>query len=205
MATPIGHGLAGYLVYRGSCGDRREDKRTLLYLCLFMSIAPDLDFLPGIFLGQPALYHQGISHSLGFAFLASFGLALLYSRRRTLLADWGRFFMAYSSHLIMDFFAPDGRPPYGLALFWPISGNHYLAPFPLFWGVHHVGETSASTTEWVISLFNLHNLGAMGVEIGLLLMVIFLVNLFFNKKLDLLKRKIFTSSSPPVSRNSLED
>jgi len=96
-------------------------------------------------------------------------------------------------------------PPYGLALFWPISGNHYLAPFPLFWGVHHVGETSASTTEWVISLFNLHNLGAMGVEIGLLLMVIFLVNLFFNKKLDLLKRKIFTSSSPPVSRNSLED
>jgi len=205
MATPIGHGLAGYLVYRGSCGDRCEDKQTLLYLCLFMSIAPDLDFVPGIFLGQPALYHQGISHSLGFSFLASLGLALLYSRRRTILADWGRLFMAYSSHLIIDFFAPDGRPPYGLALFWPISGNHYLAPFPLYWGVHHVGETSASTTEWVISLFNLHNVGAVGVEVVVLLLVILVVNFLYHQKVGILNKGLRTSNRRRTSKNSLED
>lgn len=199
MATPIGHGLAGYLVYRSSWGNTREDKRTLLFLCLFMSVAVDLDFVPGILLGQPALYHQGVSHSLAFSLLASFGLAIVYSQRERILADWGRFFIAYSSHLIIDFFAPDSRPPYGLPLFWPISSKHYLASFPLFWGVHHVGETSASTAEWITSLFNQHNLGAIGVEVVVLLLVILLVDLFYRK------RKIFTSKRCRRSTNSLED
>ena len=199
MATPIGHGLAGYLVYRGSCGDIRKDKRTLLWLCLFMSMAPDLDFVPGILLGQPALYHQGVSHSLAFSLLASFGLALVYSQRERILADWGRFFMAYSSHLIIDFLAPDSRPPYGQPLFWPISSKYYLASFSLFRGVHHVGETSASTTEWITSLLNKHNLGAIGVELVVLLLVILLVDLFYRK------RKIFSSKRCRISTNSLED
>jgi len=35
----------------------------------FMAVAPDLDFIPGIIVGKPTLYQQGLSHSLGFAVL----------------------------------------------------------------------------------------------------------------------------------------
>ena len=33
--------------------------------------APDLDFIPGLILGRPNLYHHGISHSLGAAVIFS--------------------------------------------------------------------------------------------------------------------------------------
>ena len=166
MASPIGHAIAGYTVYRATWNKNREDSKTLLFLCLLMGIAPDFDFFPGILVGQPALYHQGISHSIGFAVISSLILAWLYSfKRGTFLGDWGRFCLSYCSHLLMDFFAPDGRLPFGEPLFWPFDTSHYLGPFQIFRGFHHAGSTSASTTEWLAGIFQPSNLVAIGLEL----------------------------------------
>jgi inner membrane protein len=176
MASPVGHGLLGYAVYRGTGSAKREDRRTLLWLCVFLAIAPDFGFIPGIVLGQPALYHQGVSHSLGFALIVSLGAAVVYSLHRgTLWANWGRFFLAYASHLLLDIFGPDRRPPYGIPLFWPISDAHYLAPFQIFWGVRHAKETSTTTGEWVTGILTPYNLGAIGLEALVMLAVILLL------------------------------
>ena len=56
---------------------------------------------------QPALYHQGISHSLGFAVLVSFLLAFFYGGGRATWSLGGLFFLAYGSHLFIDVLGPD--------------------------------------------------------------------------------------------------
>lgn len=73
MATPIGHALAGYSVYlvsQAGYDTRQRGKYELVLLSIFMAVAPDLDFIPGLLQGTPNLYHQGISHSLGLALVA---------------------------------------------------------------------------------------------------------------------------------------
>lgn len=43
--------------------------REPLVCAVILSIAPDSDFLSGLLVGEPALYHQGINRSLSFAFV----------------------------------------------------------------------------------------------------------------------------------------
>jgi inner membrane protein len=164
VATPIGHGLAGYAVYLS--GRQAQLPRATFWLCLLMSIAPDLDFIPGILQGQPNLYHQGVSHSLGAAVAASFAAAILVSGG-SFWRQWALLGCAYASHLVLDFLAPDGRPPYGQPLFWPISNEYYFAPpgLQLLWGVHHAKATSAATSEWLTGILQPRNLAAISIEV----------------------------------------
>jgi len=167
VATPIGHALAGYAVSRFSGPSSDAGRGSLIWLCIIMSIAPDLDFLPGIIMGRPALYHHGITHSLGFALLVSLTIAICYA-----LGGWSfpailtLSCFAYSSHLVLDFFGYDGRPPYGIPLFWPLSSEYFMSPVPLLWGVHHVRSTSGSIAEWFDGIFSLHNVGAIAIEMA---------------------------------------
>ena len=150
MATPIGHSFAGYAVYSFSAAAKENDRLSLILLCIVMTNAPDLDFVPGILIGRPALYHQGITHSLGFALMVSLVTAILYNiRGKSFSVIFNLCFLSYLSHLVIDFFGPDQRLPYGIPLFWPISGEHFISPVSLFLGVHHVRSTSASTLEWI--------------------------------------------------------
>jgi inner membrane protein len=168
MATPIGHSLAGYAVYRFSAPTADADRVHLACLCILLSVAPDLDFLPGVLMGQPALYHQGVSHSLGFALLVSLTLAGIYTLRGWAFSTIFQLsFFAYASHLALDFFGPDGRPPYGIPLLWPLSMEYFISPVPLLLGVRHVHSTSASIREWVDGIFVLYNAGAILLEITL--------------------------------------
>lgn len=182
MATPIGHGLAGYLVYRSLLGSNKKDSSMLLLLCACLAISPDLDFLPGIFYGQPALYHQGVSHSLGFAVTVGLISTVAYKKYAkdagSLLGKWSLFSLAYASHLLLDLFGPDKSPPYGIPLFWPLTDDSYLSPVQILWGVHHAKSTSTSTTEWVNSILNLHNVGAIGIELAVVLPWILIVIYF---------------------------
>ena len=57
MATPIGHVLGGYLVYACASSARPVRNRIVIWVCLALAISPDLDFVPGLWVGQPALYH----------------------------------------------------------------------------------------------------------------------------------------------------
>jgi len=170
MATPIGHSLAGYSIYRVLVP--AEDRRpALVFFAAMMAIAPDLDFVPGILAGAPATYHQGVSHSLAFGVIAgAIGAVVLRAVAGT-AARLGFLlgFLCYGSHLVLDLFGPDTRPPYGIPLFWPLSDHTFLSPVQLLLGVSHAGRTSASTGEWVKAVLALYNVAAVGLEIVLIL------------------------------------
>jgi inner membrane protein len=165
MATPIGHCLAGYAV-RDFTSGRQGSRLPTLLLAVAMANAPDLDFLPGLFVGMPALYHQGITHSLGFGFVASVLGALAFRLcGQTFGVTFRICLLAYVSHLALDFFGPDGRPPFGQPILWPLSDEYFRGPVSVFPGVRHAASTSASTREWVGTILSASNLGAIAVEI----------------------------------------
>jgi inner membrane protein len=170
MATPIGHSLAGYAIYRALVP--AEDRRPALALfAAAMAIAPDLDFVPGILAGAPATYHQGLSHSLALGIIAGLTGTVVLRAFADTTARVGFLlgFLCYASHLFIDLFGPDARPPYGIPLFWPLSDHTFLSPVPLLLGVSHAGRTSASTSEWLIAILSLYNVAAIGLEIALIL------------------------------------
>ena len=101
-----------------------------------MANAPDLEFLPGILVGSPALYHQGVTHSLGFALMVSLEIAVVYSLRgSSFSAIFNLCFISYLSHLLLDFFSPEGRLSYGEPLLWALSGNYFISPVSVLLGV----------------------------------------------------------------------
>lgn len=163
MATPVGHSLAAYAVYKLFANRTGHGGCRWVLLSIFVANAPDLDFIPGLFLGQPALYHQGLTHSLGCAVGVSLLLAAIaYGSGESFRQTFGLCFFAYSSHIVLDVFGPDGRPPYGVPVFWPFSEQSLISPVPLFLGVHHGGLVS--TSQWFNAIFSVYNLRAIAVE-----------------------------------------
>ena len=165
MATPIGHAIAGFAISGVSRPQTRKEKIALALVCMFAATAPDLDVIPGLLLGTPARFHGGISHSLGFAVALSLAIAGAYrlvgkpSREIFLLA-----LAAYISHLALDMLGPDARPPYGVPLFWPLSGQTFISPVSILLGVRHAASASTGTLEWIGNLLSLRNVAAIAVE-----------------------------------------
>ena len=180
MPTPVAHTLAGYIVSQFTPKTKHISLSSLV-LVLFMANAPDLDFLPGLLVGKPSMYHSGITHSLGFALLFSLVGATLYSlRSRQFLPVFVMCFFAYLSHLFLDFMNPDGRPPYGVPFFWPLSNQYFISPVPLFLGVHHSGSTS--NQDFIKSVLSLQNLLGIAYEIIALTPFLFLARWNRNRK-----------------------
>jgi len=168
MATPIGHAIAGYAVYSFARAPGVKVQIGLLLLGAFMAVAPDLDFIPGIIVGKPALYHQGISHSIGFAVLVGLVTAVIFKMRgRSFGLVFYLCFFSYGSHLFIDLFGADQRPPFGIPFFWPISGEHFISPVKPFLGVHHAAATTSTRSEWIQGILSMYNLGAIVVEVAL--------------------------------------
>jgi inner membrane protein len=174
MATPIGHGLAGLAAYVAlrkpddpcSAG-RRAAALALLAMCF--AIAPDLDFIPGILVGRPALYHHGVSHSLGFCLLgATIGALLFRKLGRSFAAVFVLLFVAYGSHLVVDLFGPDGRPPTGIPMFWPLSDEHFHSPVTLLVKITHSPATDSPIAGWINGVVSWNNLLAITVEVLLI-------------------------------------
>lgn len=106
--------------------------------------------------------------------MASLGITgVYYTRGKSFSKIFWLCFISYLSHLIVDFFCSDRRLPFGIPLFWPISGEYFISPAPLFLGVHHVAYTSASTIEWFEGIFSLYNIGAITLEVVLLVPFVF--------------------------------
>ncbi|HXG02310.1 MAG TPA: metal-dependent hydrolase [Candidatus Binatia bacterium] len=164
MATPIGHALAGYAVL--GLVPAGPDRVATVVVAVALANVPDLDFLPGLLVGTPALYHQGISHSLGAA--AVVGLLTALGLRRLDLPFgrvWAVSVLAYASHLALDALGPDARPPYGQPLLWPLTDARFASPLTLLPGVQHAAETSASTLAWIRGILHPANLFAIAVEV----------------------------------------
>lgn len=173
MASPIGHGLLGAALGWGvGRADLRRDL-PLSALAAFSAIAPDLDFLPGLAIGDVNRFHQGAGHSLGAAVLYALVLFLVLmaagrggARRAASYALIGG--LAYVSHLTMDYLTLDQRPPFGPPVFWPLSSRHFMAAHPIFRGLLH-GVPGDSLGASARAIFSAHNLTAVGLELALVL------------------------------------
>jgi inner membrane protein len=157
--------MAGVLVYLVTGPDSPRRRTCLLLWAVAFAIAPDLDVVPGLLLAQPALFHQGISHSIGFAIAAGLvGAASFRMKGEAALSGFLLAACAYASHLLLDLFGPDRRLPYGIPLFWPLSLETYLSPVELLPGMRHAATTDATTLEWLRGIFAWHNVRALVVE-----------------------------------------
>jgi len=169
MATPIGHAAAGYGFFLFSSKPSESLRGFLPFWSVFFALAPDLDFLPGLLVGKPALYHHGLSHSIGIATLTGLFGAYLFSRltrdERSFIAVFLLFASTYCSHLFLDLISLDGRPPYGIPLLWPFSQEYFI--IPLLPGVHHAPTTDASIIEWLVGILSWHNLLVIGTEVAI--------------------------------------
>jgi len=102
-------------------------------LYLFAANAPDLDFISGLLIGDPDLYHHGISHSIGFTILFGliFTLLLFFLKKGANLRKYLIFLCPCGSHTVLDYLSKDTRFPYGIPFLWPVS-NDYQTPLLLF-------------------------------------------------------------------------
>jgi membrane-bound metal-dependent hydrolase YbcI (DUF457 family) len=142
MPSPAAHALFGLTclpllrsVFPGSL----SKLGTPAGLVLLASLAPDLDFLPGLLQGNPSRYHQALSHSLGMSFVMALVLgagARFLDRSRS----WWLWSLAalpfVLGHLFLDYFTEDVRPPIGFPLFWPFSARTFTSPVPIFPYLH---------------------------------------------------------------------
>jgi len=182
VATPIGHGLLGIAVL--SLLNRQTTTNTLPWYCfaVFAANAADLDFIPGLLLGDINQYHQGPSHSLFAACLfgvASMLLAPVLKLERITLGMVST--LIYSSHLVLDMFGQDRREPFGIPVGWPLFDDVWKAPYELFHGIQH-GQRGDSLYEFLQQVFSLHNVVAIGKEIIIITPILLLTLLWHRKR-----------------------
>ncbi len=182
MPLPIGHALAGIAFFKARPGMFFASRWHEALFLIFLANLPDADFLPGMVLGHPNLYHHGIFHSLGAALaIGAAGGWFFYRKKKRFWEPAAAVFLVFYAHLLLDFFTQDFVAPYGLPLFWPFSRQYFIAARPFFINITRSGESS----DFFISLFNQHNLAAAGREIlilGGLLAAVMMVRRLLKKK-----------------------
>lgn len=151
MATPLGHALVGAAV--GALVAAPASVRRRAAVGVLAALAPDLDFIPGAVLGDPARFHHAESHSLAFALGVAGWAALAGGADRwhwALLAA-----LAYGSHLAVDVLTYDDSPPHGIPLAWPVSAHLFESPVPLLPNVPHASAAVVSLEAMLRGLVEL--------------------------------------------------
>lgn len=167
MATLIGHSVAGITCVL--LGRRLGHERLLVPWLVFGLVAgnaADLDFVPGILVGDINRFHHGATHSLTAVLL--FGVASLMLSRALQARPielWISGTLAYGSHLLLDYFCEDARAPYGIPLFWPLSEQHFVAAQPILSGVKH-GVPGDSLLVFLSQVFSWENLAVVVLEVA---------------------------------------
>jgi membrane-bound metal-dependent hydrolase YbcI (DUF457 family) len=159
LPSPLAHSAAGYLIYYFA-RDRKPNKyptrRTSLKLLLItigLSLLPDIDFVPGLLIGDVGRFHNQWSHSFVSGLVVALLIAgVFYWRQRAEFWFWFLIsLVSYNLHVIMDYFTLGGR---GVMLWWPFSTTRYESPLFLFWGV-----------RWSEGLFASEHLITMATEL----------------------------------------
>jgi inner membrane protein len=178
MSSPFGHSLAGYIIATFASKTFAGRNFRTIFLYIFIANAPDLDFFPGILVGKPNLYHHGISHSLGVGISFSIILALIinYKRKQHIKRAFLLFFILYCSHLFLDYMSIDGIPPLGIPLFYPLSYEYYISPYPILPPIMHSELDNATIGQFLNGVFSVHNLYVMFLEF--IIMLPFMLILF---------------------------
>lgn len=123
---------------------------------------PDLDFAPGLLLGDFDQFHNTVSNSLLVGLLIAFLVgAIVWIKRRQRFIFWGGFaLLCYEVHVIMDYFTI-GR---GVMLFWPFSTERFEPAVKLFYGLHR-------SAGWI----SIQHLWTLLTEIAFTLIVLLLL------------------------------
>ena len=165
MSTPIGHTVIGLTLFKLMPLADTNSKLISFLLVAIAANAPDLDFIPGILVGDFNRYHQQYSHSLifvgGFAVL----VFLLFFKQRDKRLQLGLVAGAlYASHLLIDLITYDGAQPVGLPLLWPFSSQLFHSPYTLFGGILH-GQAGDNFINALRDIMQLSNLKVVAIEI----------------------------------------
>jgi inner membrane protein len=163
MPSPVGHSLMGLVIYRATGRSTGPHAWKLMALSILIANAPDLDFLPGLLIGDLSRFHHGPSHSIGVALLVGFVSSFLASRR---LYAFAMGFSLFFSHVVLDYLIQDPSPPHGVPLLWPFSQEYYMAPFAFLPKFDYSPGLSQSLLSVV---FSLNNLMTMATELLLFL------------------------------------
>ena len=170
MTSPVGHTLGGLI-----SNQRQTFSWPWLLYIIFAANAADLDFVAGALVGQFNRFHHMASHSIMAAIIfagACYIVSKLYSNQASKIALVGG--LAYLSHLLLDAITIDSSAPRGMQLLWPFSDEYYIAPVTFFTNIHH-GARSDTLLQALSSIFSMHNLGAMVLELIILLPILLLM------------------------------
>ncbi|MCH7872409.1 MAG: metal-dependent hydrolase [Planctomycetes bacterium] len=178
MPSPVLHCAVGAAIYslrRGSLGRKRG---RLAGLIIIAALLPDIDFLPGLIVGDPNRFHNGPTHSILFAILAAGMLTWLAGRQagsaarqagpagRQRISVFILTLFAGLSHPLLDGLAVDERAPFGVPIFWPVSDLRFQVEDPWFDGIDH-GSTGAEASEFFDAIISVGNAKAMAKEFGI--------------------------------------
>ena len=128
MPLPPLHSFTGYTIYRSS--DKTGEQRTWTWALLAVVLAnlPDIDFLPGAWVGETGRFHRGPTHSLAAAVICGLvaGLIARVWKKDSFKKSAWFAFMAYASHIVLDFFSEAHSQ---MVIFWPFSSARFSSPF----------------------------------------------------------------------------
>lgn len=180
MPSPLGHALASAVLYKRKIRGKWTKDWKLLIFYIFCGICPDLDFLPGFFMGDVNRFHHGFSHSFLGAFVIAGFLWLFYGIWRHAWKIRDLFFISVLVilHPVMDFFALDTSFPYGCPLFYPFSKAYWISPWIFFQDIHR-----SSLADF---FFGANNLLAFWIECAVFLPLLMVATLSGSKRLWLL-------------------
>ena len=160
MPSPVGHTLIGLSLL--ALWRFRLAKVSYWFVgVVVLANFPDIDFLPGLWVGEFNRYHHMATHSLGFILLVTF-LCWLSARfiRPFTKGELLLIISSLGSHLVADYLCADGKEPFGIMAAWPLSSTYYISSRTVFWPLQ-----KANLTE----VFQWYNVQAVGVEILLTL------------------------------------
>lgn len=149
MPSPVGHTLLGLGVYVIWCRNLWLwlSQWFLIIWIIFCANLPDFDLFIGLANGNLSKYHQGYTHTLGFAIL--FGFITFLFLKLIKFKDAASIslltFILIFSHVFLDAFNYDSRPPIGVMLFWPFSSRHFN-PCQIFYPVPHTQPADIFTS-----------------------------------------------------------
>src|SRR5712672_224634 len=201
MASPIAHSFAGFWT---SLVLRRRAKTRLtgpwrqyfprLGVLILLANAPDLDLFmtPGF---PGSALHRGFTHSLAVAILISLALSCAWRIAPGFWRSAIVYFIAYSSHLLIDFFTGTKigwtNSGFGMPLFWPWPKT-FSSPLILIFGIHHKNFAA---------LFSLDNLRACTYETLIFGAITVVASVLWKRKLKsriLRKAKLKSPANRPT-------
>ncbi|MHC4268234.1 MAG: metal-dependent hydrolase [Planctomycetota bacterium] len=139
MPSPIAHSVTGFVIFRLFSRDKQvtlwgKNGLSMSFVAIFLSNAPDLDFIPQLLTGEK--YHHGLTHSITLTvlFAVVVGSIGCLFRKQIFKRLFFLTLIVYGSHLLLDFFTEGGK---GIQLLWPFSESFFISPVSVFPGTHH--------------------------------------------------------------------